>query len=220
MQTWWKYIYFLTFLRDVFYINITTTNLANGTRNVTSLGGKDPELVREVEPYRQETVRLASMHSLGSEIQLLERDWALSTRVARNERQQAGVGLLLAPQLVDFNTHVGKDSDTPRSCWGLVHHSGWRYWGTSDVPRWQGIRGGWDPSFLTELPYLVMCMLAAKTVNSKKKKKKAKQSDIPRRFLRWDDEPIVYHILSNLLSFNSVWRVLKITHLFLVQHEM
>ncbi|KAK3530723.1 hypothetical protein QTP86_034621, partial [Hemibagrus guttatus] len=43
-----------------------------GTWNVTSLGKKEPELVREVEQYR-----LASTHSLGSGTQFLERGWTL-----------------------------------------------------------------------------------------------------------------------------------------------
>ncbi|KAI3362068.1 hypothetical protein L3Q82_012205 [Scortum barcoo] len=46
--------------------------LAIGTLNVTSLGGKEPELVREVERYRLEIVGLTSTHSLGSGTQLLE----------------------------------------------------------------------------------------------------------------------------------------------------
>ncbi|KAK3508553.1 hypothetical protein QTP70_032207 [Hemibagrus guttatus] len=54
-----------------------TKNLAFGTWNITSLGGKEPELVREVERYRLKIVRLASMHSLGSGTQLLERGWTL-----------------------------------------------------------------------------------------------------------------------------------------------
>ncbi|KAK3514864.1 hypothetical protein QTP70_033805 [Hemibagrus guttatus] len=44
---------------------------------VTSLGGKEPELVREVEQYRLEIVGLASTHSLGPGTQLLERGWTL-----------------------------------------------------------------------------------------------------------------------------------------------
>ncbi|KAK3524537.1 hypothetical protein QTP70_029847, partial [Hemibagrus guttatus] len=77
-----------------------TKNLAFGTWNVTSLGGKEPELVREVERYRLEIVRLASTHSLGSGIQLLERGWTLFfSGVPHGERHRAGVGLLIAPQL-------------------------------------------------------------------------------------------------------------------------
>ncbi|KAI3366378.1 hypothetical protein L3Q82_000536 [Scortum barcoo] len=65
--------------------NPWTKTLAIGTWNVTSLGGKEPELVREVERYRLEIVGLASTHdSLGS---------------AQGERRRAGVGLLIAPQL-------------------------------------------------------------------------------------------------------------------------
>merc|ERR1712035_279511 len=80
--------------------NPWTQNLAMGTWNVTSLGGKEPELVREVERYRLEIVGLTSTHSLGSGTQLLERGWTLHfSGVARGERRRAGVGLLIAPQL-------------------------------------------------------------------------------------------------------------------------
>ncbi|KAK3530884.1 hypothetical protein QTP70_004399 [Hemibagrus guttatus] len=77
-----------------------TKNLAFGTWNVTSLGGKEPELVREVERYQLEIVGLASTHSLGSGTQLLERGWSLFfSGVTHGERCRAGVGLLIAPQL-------------------------------------------------------------------------------------------------------------------------
>ncbi|KAK3540855.1 hypothetical protein QTP86_002442 [Hemibagrus guttatus] len=77
-----------------------TKNLAFGTWNVTSLGGKEPELVREVERYRLEIVGLAFTHSLGSGTQLLERGWTLFySGVPHGERHRAGVGLLIAPQL-------------------------------------------------------------------------------------------------------------------------
>ncbi|KAK3538079.1 hypothetical protein QTP70_028636 [Hemibagrus guttatus] len=77
-----------------------TKNLAFGTWNVTSLGGKEPELVREVERYRLEIVRLASTHSLGSGTQFLERGWTLFfSGVLHSERRRAGVGLLIVPQL-------------------------------------------------------------------------------------------------------------------------
>ncbi|KAK3522902.1 hypothetical protein QTP86_007322 [Hemibagrus guttatus] len=63
--------------------------------------GMDPSLlVREVERYQLEIVRLASTHSLGSGTQLLERGWTLFfSGVPHGERRQAGVGLLIAPQL-------------------------------------------------------------------------------------------------------------------------
>uniref|UniRef100_A0AAQ6IFT4 Endonuclease/exonuclease/phosphatase domain-containing protein n=1 Tax=Anabas testudineus TaxID=64144 RepID=A0AAQ6IFT4_ANATE len=80
--------------------NPWTKNLAIGTWNVTSLGGKEPELVLEVERYRLEIVGLTSTHSLGSGTQLLERGWTLFySGVALGERRWAGVGLLIAPQL-------------------------------------------------------------------------------------------------------------------------
>ena len=84
--------------------NPQTVTLAMGTWNVTSLGGKKPELVWEVERYWLEIVGLTSTHSLGSGTQLLERFWTLfHSGVARGERWQAGVGLLIAPQ---FSRHV------------------------------------------------------------------------------------------------------------------
>ncbi|KAK3545223.1 hypothetical protein QTP70_002063 [Hemibagrus guttatus] len=70
-----------------------TKNLAFGTWNVTSLGGKEPELVREVERYQLEIVGLASTHSLGSGTQLLERGWTLFfSGVPHGERRRAGAG--------------------------------------------------------------------------------------------------------------------------------
>ncbi|KAI3375398.1 hypothetical protein L3Q82_021884 [Scortum barcoo] len=45
--------------------NPWTKTLAIGTWNVTSLGGKEPELVWEVERYRLEIVGLTSTHKLG-----------------------------------------------------------------------------------------------------------------------------------------------------------
>ncbi|KAI3377376.1 hypothetical protein L3Q82_008565 [Scortum barcoo] len=67
--------------------NPWTKTLAIGTWNVTSLGGKEPELVREVERYRLEIVGLTSTHSLGSGTQLLERGWTLHySGVAQGEQ--------------------------------------------------------------------------------------------------------------------------------------
>ncbi|KAL7866069.1 hypothetical protein SRHO_G00113160 [Serrasalmus rhombeus] len=74
--------------------------LAFGTWNVTSLAGKEPELVHEVERYRLDIVGLTSTHSLGSGSNLLERGWTLFfSGVAHGERWRAGVDFLIAPQL-------------------------------------------------------------------------------------------------------------------------
>ncbi|TWW74365.1 R2 Retrovirus-related Pol polyprotein from type I retrotransposable element [Takifugu flavidus] len=74
--------------------------LALGTWNVTSLVGKEPELVREVEKFRLDIVGLTSTHSKGSGTSLLERGWTLyHSGVADGERRRAGVAILVAPQL-------------------------------------------------------------------------------------------------------------------------
>uniref|UniRef100_UPI0037E775E1 G-protein coupled receptor 4-like n=1 Tax=Semicossyphus pulcher TaxID=241346 RepID=UPI0037E775E1 len=46
--------------------------------NVTSLVGKEPELVREVERYQLQIVGLTSTHSSGSGTNILERGWTLA----------------------------------------------------------------------------------------------------------------------------------------------
>nr|XP_049580440.1 charged multivesicular body protein 1a isoform X2 [Syngnathus scovelli] len=74
--------------------------LALGTWNVTSLAGKEPELVCEAERFRLDIVGLASTHSLGSGTSPLERGWTLfHSGVAHGERRRAGVGILIAPRL-------------------------------------------------------------------------------------------------------------------------
>ena len=74
--------------------------LALGTWNVTSLAGKEPELVCEVEKFRLDIVGLTSTHSLGSGTSPLERGWTLfHSGVAQGERRRAGVGILIAPRL-------------------------------------------------------------------------------------------------------------------------
>ena len=74
--------------------------LALGTWNVTSLAGKEPELVCEVERFQLDIVGLTSTHSLGSGTSILERGWTLfHSGVAPGERRRAGVGILIAPRL-------------------------------------------------------------------------------------------------------------------------
>uniref|UniRef100_A0A8C2XE13 Homeobox domain-containing protein n=1 Tax=Cyclopterus lumpus TaxID=8103 RepID=A0A8C2XE13_CYCLU len=63
--------------------------LALGTWNVTSLAGKEPELVQEVERYQLDIVGLTSTHSMGSGTKLLEKGWTLSfSGVAQGERRR------------------------------------------------------------------------------------------------------------------------------------
>uniref|UniRef100_A0A8C6MIB8 Endonuclease/exonuclease/phosphatase domain-containing protein n=1 Tax=Nothobranchius furzeri TaxID=105023 RepID=A0A8C6MIB8_NOTFU len=86
--------------REPWRSNPRTRKLVIGTWNVTSLAGKEQELVAEVERYRLDVVGLTSTHSIGSGTQVLERGWTLSfAGVAPGERWRAGVGFLLAPRL-------------------------------------------------------------------------------------------------------------------------
>jgi len=63
--------------------------------NCTSLAGKEPGLVREVERYQLDMVGLTSTHSTCSGTKLLERGWTLSfSGVAQGLRRQVGVGML------------------------------------------------------------------------------------------------------------------------------
>ncbi|KAK3553774.1 hypothetical protein QTP70_009300 [Hemibagrus guttatus] len=99
-----------------------TKNLAFGTWNVTSLGGKEPELVREVERYRLE-IRLASMHSLGPGTQLLERGWTLFF---------SGVPHVLPSVRGVFNSHLRKSfNQIPREIWDI--ESEWTMFSSSIV---------------------------------------------------------------------------------------
>lgn len=65
--------------------------------NITSLVQKELELVQEVERYPLDKVRLSSMHSLGSGINLLKRGWTLFfAEVFPDDRRRTGVGLRMA----------------------------------------------------------------------------------------------------------------------------
>ena len=64
------------------------------------MGGKELELVREVEHYRLGLVGLTSTHSIGSGSKLLDRGWTLFfSGVAKGVRCRAGVGILTSPWL-------------------------------------------------------------------------------------------------------------------------
>ena len=74
--------------------------LVLGMWNVTSLAGKEPELVRELERYQLDMVGLTSTHATGSGTKLLERGWTLSfSGVPQGVRRQAGVEILTSPRL-------------------------------------------------------------------------------------------------------------------------
>ena len=61
-------------------------------------GGKELELVREVQHYRFDLMGLGFMHSIGSGSKLLDRGWTFfSSRVAKGVRCWAGEGYSQVP---------------------------------------------------------------------------------------------------------------------------
>uniref|UniRef100_A0A8C6Q7E1 Endonuclease/exonuclease/phosphatase domain-containing protein n=1 Tax=Nothobranchius furzeri TaxID=105023 RepID=A0A8C6Q7E1_NOTFU len=74
--------------------------LALGTWNVTSLVGKEPELVCEVERFPLDIDGITSTHGSDSGTSFLKRGWTFyHSGVAPTERRRAGVGILVAPHL-------------------------------------------------------------------------------------------------------------------------
>lgn len=68
---------------------------AHGIRNTTSMVGKEPELLREVDRHEPDIFRLISIHGLSSGTSLLERDWTLiQSGDAHGERSWARVDVL------------------------------------------------------------------------------------------------------------------------------
>ncbi|TWW64942.1 hypothetical protein D4764_22G0005890 [Takifugu flavidus] len=86
--------------------------LASGTWNVTSLAGKELELMGKVERFQIDMVGLTLTHSVGSGTQVLEGGWTLFyAGVAQGERRRAGVGFLLAHRLSSLTLRFSQSSE-------------------------------------------------------------------------------------------------------------
>lgn len=86
--------------------------LALGMWNVTTLVGKEPEVVREVGRSQLDIVGLTSTHGLGSGASLFKKGWTLfHSGVAHGAIHQAGLGIIIAPSLVPVH-------------WGLPYWTG------------------------------------------------------------------------------------------------
>ena len=73
-----------------------------GTWNVTSLTGKEVELVEEVKKYRLDIVSLSSTKKRGNGIVVLQDGWQLLySEVEPSTHAQSGVGLLISLPLID-----------------------------------------------------------------------------------------------------------------------
>ena len=82
-------------------VNSKHRNFCLGNWNVTSLNGKEQELVREAEQYHLDIVRVSSTKCRGSDIAELNKGWKLFiSDVDVTISAQAGVGIIVSPRLV------------------------------------------------------------------------------------------------------------------------
>lgn len=76
--------------------------------DLTSLAGEEPKLLREIEMYLLEIVRLSSTHSLGSETQLIEKGWSVFySGVAESERSLTRSFVLTALLITSVLFYMG-----------------------------------------------------------------------------------------------------------------
>ena len=82
-------------------VNSKHRNFCLGNWNVTSLNGKEQELVREAEQYHLDIFRVSSTKCRGSDIAELNKGWKLFiSDVDVTMSAQAGVGIIVSPRLV------------------------------------------------------------------------------------------------------------------------
>lgn len=94
--------------------------LALGTWSVTSLRGKEPELVRDIHHYRLDMVGLPSTRSISTGTKPLDWGWNLFfSGTAQGVRHQSGVGILAVPGGLQLQPPAQLFSCIPVKVWDI-----------------------------------------------------------------------------------------------------
>lgn len=74
-----------------------------GMWNISSMAGKEPELMCEMENYGLDIDDLTSTHRMGSSTKLLDQRWSLPGRSSHRSKSSGGYGNIHQSQAEDFS---------------------------------------------------------------------------------------------------------------------